>query len=164
VVHFKEDLRFALGQARTAERVAKDAGRDALAIAVCRRSGEHTRAALGWDQAELVQKLVQSFCDGVSDRWAYKLRTELPSLQGRHLPETSRLPWTGVTAEVGRLLERLEFVSPDLRQVYVSQVRQLLEAYRAEMCDRRHQSAAEALEGFVTLSQSASFLARGRDE
>src|SRR5262249_30102780 len=56
VVHYKEDLRFALEQARTAEKAAKRVGKthgdpsikDALALSVCRRSGEHTIAVLGW--------------------------------------------------------------------------------------------------------------------
>ncbi|MCR4413895.1 MAG: type III-B CRISPR-associated protein Cas10/Cmr2, partial [Thermoguttaceae bacterium] len=44
IVHYKADLRFALRQARDAEKAAKKAGRDALQIAVCRRSGEHATA------------------------------------------------------------------------------------------------------------------------
>src|SRR6266542_1118013 len=42
VVHIKEDLRFALEQARAAEKHAKGDGRNALTVGVCRRSGEHT--------------------------------------------------------------------------------------------------------------------------
>jgi CRISPR-associated protein Cmr2 len=46
VVHYKEDLRFALAEARGAEKKSKSGGRNALGLAVCRRSGEHSFALL----------------------------------------------------------------------------------------------------------------------
>ena len=61
VVHHKEDLRFALTQVRDALRVAKNAGRNRLALAVCRRSGEHTLTTFGWPVAPPLQALVQLF-------------------------------------------------------------------------------------------------------
>ena len=41
IVHYKEDLRFALDKARQAVRPAKDRGGDAVEAFVARRSGEH---------------------------------------------------------------------------------------------------------------------------
>src|SRR5262249_36893857 len=111
VVHYKEDLRFALERARAAEKAAKQIGKkhgdsntkDALALTVCRRSGEHTTVVLGWQQAPLVTELVNDFGSTVkkaSDRWAYKLRAELPTL--------SALPLPAGRAETLRLVARVE--------------------------------------------------------
>src|SRR5262249_11796439 len=105
VVHYKEDLRFALDQARAAEKGSKGAGRNALTLSLCRRSGEHTSATLPWALAATLEGLVGQFAGGVSDRWAYHLRAELPTLRG--------LPWPAVAAEARRLLLRLEGADPD---------------------------------------------------
>jgi CRISPR-associated protein Cmr2 len=156
VVHYKEDLRLALGQTRWAEKMAKEAGRDALVLTVCRRSGEHSSALLPWEQCHHVEELVKIFLKKVSDRWAYKLRAELPTLQG---PE---IPWELVRAEVRRLLNRLEKADRD--QVTEPALAFVDDYRRAMIGERRGQSQKEALEGFVTLCQAASFLARGRDE
>jgi CRISPR-associated protein Cmr2 len=156
VVHHKDDLRFALEAARQAEKAAKRAGKDALVLAVCRRSGEHTSVVLPWSLTEQLQKLVGLFVTGVPDRWAYRLRGELPTLQG---PD---LPWEAIRAEVRRRLDRVEDPRKDELRTLVGQ---FLDDYRGEMrAERRGRSDAQALEGFVTLCQSAAFLARGRDE
>jgi CRISPR-associated protein Cmr2 len=157
VVHYKEDLRFALDRARRAEKAAKAAGRNALELAVCRRSGEHSFALLPWAQCEQVQELVNIFLDGVSDRWAYNLRAELPTLQGTE----EIIPWSMVDAEVRRLLGRLEKIDRDRVQ---EPALAFLDSYRQALTGTRGRPQAEALEGFVTLCQAASFLARGRDE
>ncbi len=155
VVHYKEDLRFALDRARRAEKAVKDSGRNALCLAVCRRSGEHRDVLLPWDECGAVEQLVSIFLDGVSDRWAYRLRGELPTLQGEGMP--SEL----VRAEVERLLGRLE---KEDRERVQQPALALLDRYHAAMTGPgRGRTAAQALEGFVTLCQAASFLARGRD-
>jgi CRISPR-associated protein Cmr2 len=159
VVHYKEDLRFALQQARDAEHAAKRAGRNALALTVCRRSGEHTTAVLGWQQAGAFQEIVGHF---VRDRWAYKLRAELTTLQG--------LPWAAVEAEVGRLLSRLEGIDEKTGAAFQQAVKRFLVAYHKDMTDQdrsgdklRRRSEADALADFVILCQAASFFARGRE-
>jgi CRISPR-associated protein Cmr2 len=158
VVHYKEDLRFALDRARRAEKAAKSAGRDALGLAVCRRSGEHSSALLPWGQCHHVEGLVNIFLRGVSDRWAYKLRAELPTLQGRE----DVIPWELVQAETRRLLDRLE--KDDRDQVQQPALDFLGDYRQAITGERRGRTAAKALEDYVTLCQAASFLARGRDE
>jgi CRISPR-associated protein Cmr2 len=178
VVHHKEDLRFALQQARAAEKAAKRVGKehgdpdakDALALTVCRRSGEHTTAVLGWGQASLLTGLVADFRLGASDRWAYKLRAELPTLRDLPLesvrdeavPEPARaeaLLRPG-RAEALRLVGRVEKAPAG----FAGRVAALFDAYRDEMRGpARNWPADEILEGFVTLCQSASFLARGRE-
>jgi hypothetical protein len=102
---------------------------------------------------------VTLFLQGVSDRWAYKLRAELPALLG---PE---IPWELVFAETRRLLSRLEKADSGKLQ---GPALDFLAAYHQGMTakkpDGRGRTQANALEGFVTLCQAASFLARGRDE
>ena len=73
VVHYKEDLRFALEAGRKAEKLAKNSGRNALALTVCRRSGEHSTALVAWDQLGNLQQLVELFIKKVTHRWAYAL-------------------------------------------------------------------------------------------
>ena len=152
-----EDLRFALDAARQAEKAAKDAGRNALTVKVCRRSGEHSSATLSWKQTAMLNHLVGDFVSGTSDRWTYHLRRDLPSLAGA-LALDSPLPWSAVVGEVGRLLGRLERLSTEAREAFTKVVLGVLDDYHTE---RRNRSAAQSLEGFVTLCQSASFLARG---
>ena len=161
VVHWKEDLRFALGQVRAAEKQAKRIGKkhgdsavkDALAITVCKRSGEHATAVMGWPEAARLQDLVRQFRAGASDRWIYKLREELETL--RHLPpEASR-------SETLRLVDRGEFAD---KSTFAAAIATLFDAYRKQMSDpRRGWPSADVLIGFVTLVQSASFLARGKE-
>lgn len=163
VVHYKEDLRYALEQVRLAERAAKDISKraidpskkDALAIAICKRSGEHANVVLGWQQTEHVEQLLQKFIAGASDRWAYKLREELPILEGLSLNIAQN--------EILRLVNRGEYgtVSKDEFKNVISN---LFDAYKNEMeHNSRNWSESRILEGFVRLCQSASFLARGRD-
>ncbi len=182
VVHHKEDLRFALQAARDAEAAAKEGGKDALHIAVCRRSGEHASARCPWDYVDRLQKLVDAFLPtkngrpGASDRWAYHLRQESEVLQ--QLPDDAR------RAEITRLVNRSEQETrkrlgetrretPDGTSG-VTAGAQITAAYAA-YADLRTKSAAPtaaAADGpraavfrdFVTLCQTASFLARGREE
>jgi CRISPR-associated protein Cmr2 len=154
VVHIKEDLRFALQTVREAERKAKrfgDKRKDALALTVCRRSGEHTTAFMAWPHTDPFNKLVEAFRNGASDRWAYKLRGELPTLLD--------LPWPVSSAEVKRLLGHSEGIP----EVLPETVGTFMQNYYNEMVVQRGREGADSLTDFVVLCQSASFLARGRD-
>lgn len=171
IVHHKEDLRFALEEARKAERRAKKAGRDALEIAVCRRSGEHASALCPWSFVPKVVQWVQHFRHrNVSDRWAYRLRAELPTLQG--------LSADIMKAEMKRQIQRAEdttrslFGSGDKTRAG-DELAGWFEDYRSSQSPPdaespqgkpRFQNDGQALAQFITLCQSASFLARGRDQ
>ncbi len=154
VVHIKEDLRFALQTVRAAEKAAKrfgDRRKNALALTICRRSGEHTTAFMAWPHTDAFNKLVEAFRNRASDRWAYKLRAELPTLLN--------LPWPVSAAEANRLLGRAEGIPKELPAT----VREFMQNYYDEMVVRRGREGADSLTDFVVLCQSASFLARGRD-
>jgi CRISPR-associated protein Cmr2 len=156
VVHYKEDLRFALERARTAEKAAKNGGRDALTLTICRRSGEHTSTLVPWEICPGLDALVGTFLQQVSDRWAYKLRAVMPTLQGRDIP------WEAIRAETRRLLARLE--KQDREQIEQRALTFFESCHKALTDPRRGQSPAQVFESFVLLCQAASFLARGRDE
>jgi hypothetical protein len=99
---------------------------------------------------------------GASDRWAYHLAAERETLVG--------LPEAAMRAEISRQVGRADEVSrvrlgrgnaqdagPELARSfgrYLDFVRSRIPA----------QTPREALVNFITLCQSASFLARGRDQ
>lgn len=162
LVHHLEDLRFALQAAREAERQAKEAGKDLICLKVVRRSGEHATAALPWPLAGWFADLTSLFANGATDRWAYRLRAELPVLSGVGMPEEM------VLAEIRRLGDRIEDRvwseragdrSPgDLIAGWWRDYWKLLSAREG-----REVRLDDALRDFVTLCQGASFVARGRD-
>lgn len=145
VAHYKEDLRLVMEEAHKAEKRSKEAGRNRLTLTVCRRSGEHSSATLPWDFVPTVGEWVSKFSKrgdqpGASDRWAYKLRADL-GVFGEDR-EMFRL-------ELGRQLNRAEQTTRDRFPVA---------ATLAEFDQH-----AGTITDFITLLQSASFLARGRD-
>jgi CRISPR-associated protein Cmr2 len=156
-VHFMEDLRSALGEARRAEKEAKDSGRDWLTLRFIRRSGEHSEAGLAWECAPWFQEMVAIFAGGATDRWTYRLRRELPTLQG------SNIPAAAVRAEIRRLVDRttkddeVALSGPSGREV-----EQWWQKFSTEGEKRGH-STTELLESFTLLCQGASFVARGQD-
>ena len=150
VVHFREDLRTALEAARDAEARAKHAGRDLLALVTARRSGEAARATCPWPFVPWLADLRRTFADGASDRWTYKLRAELPTLGSDLLPREA------MQAEIGRLVDRTE----DSRRTGA----EITDAFRIYASHRDSAGAGRLLLDFVTLCQSASFMARGRDD
>ncbi|MEJ5341200.1 MAG: type III-B CRISPR-associated protein Cas10/Cmr2 [Thermogutta sp.] len=180
VVHYKEDLRFALETARQAEKHAKNNGRDLVAITVCRRSGEHTVALCPWPFLDILQGWISAFTPsqespaGASDRWARHLYRDLPVLKG--------LPVDAMKAEIRRQVDRAEEstrkrLSPEAPKKAGAKIVEQLELF-GSLWDQRSRSLPKAgatpgasagrngqlLENFLTLCQTASFLARRRDE
>ena len=158
-VHAKDDLRLALQDARRAERQAKEAGKDALVITVRRRSGEHTSELCLWELAKTVDNWRQQFAAGASDRWAYHLYAERPTLE--------KLPVEAIKAEMRRQLDRAEAPTPSL--LPPDELVATFDRFRESSVkidggsDRRFPSLDAALRAFLTLCHTASFLARGRD-
>jgi CRISPR-associated protein Cmr2 len=159
IVHAKDDLRLALQDAREAEKQAKEHGKDAVFIAVRRRSGEHTWALCPWDFVPDVDKWREAFEKKASDRWVYHLYAERATL--------GRLPPEAIGAEVKRQVGRASPPTPSL----------IPPEHLADAFDRLRESSVEtdgqpvqrfpevqdALAAFLTLCHTASFLARGRD-
>ncbi|MBF0290833.1 MAG: type III-B CRISPR-associated protein Cas10/Cmr2 [Nitrospinae bacterium] len=176
IAHYKEDLRFALDKARSAEKMAKSAGRDRLALSVMRRSGEHATAVMNWDFTDNFSCWVNAFKNGASDRWVYHLRQELPTLEGKGLPVDL------MKSEIKRQLNRAEKETRvkfgedergDEKISAGSKMQGLFDKYCASLMkqdvdrrdcnDKANLSDAALLKDFITLLQSASFFTRGRD-
>ena len=152
-VHYHEDLRVALEAARAAERRAKNAGRNRLELMTARRSGETASAVCPWSCVPWFDALRRKFSTGASDRWTYRLRAELPALG------SGRLPTAAVQAEIRRLVNRGNG-DGDHTGLTGDEVAEVFGRYR----DSRGPTAqGTALRDFVTLLQSAAFMARGRD-
>lgn len=168
VVHYKEDLRLALDAARRAEKGVKQSGRNAAQLAICRRSGEHSAALCPWDFVEPFQALLEAFCQAASDRWAYHLRRDEPTLKGDQIPK--ELIEAEIRRQVGRaedgtrrkLAKALGVVTDGENEVG-GKIADLFDQYHQRLLGRGLKQP-EALRGFITLCQSASFIARGGRE
>lgn len=151
VVHYHDDLRIALETARDAQDRAKKAGRDRLCLVTARRSGETASALCPWQCVPWFDELRKKFFGGASDRWAYRLRAELPTLA------SDSLPVSAMRAEIRRLVARSR---EDNEGLDGDEAAAAFDRY----CDARGEGARdEALRDFVILSQSAAFMARGGD-
>ncbi|MEW6263974.1 MAG: type III-B CRISPR-associated protein Cas10/Cmr2 [Thermodesulfobacteriota bacterium] len=166
IVHYKDDLRQVLQAARSAEKAAKNQGRDALQITVCRRSGGETTALCPWDMVKTLEKWLEAFSQDASDRWTYHLRSEQETI--------SFLPQAAIKAEISRVINRAEKETRKLLGETESRSAGEILAeeyinYRNKMEDRKKicsistGSSEKELGNFITLCQAASFLARGRD-
>ena len=153
IVHYREDLRLALEAARDAEARAKRAGRDLLHLVTARRSGEAARAICPWPFVPWLADLHRTFAAGASDRWTYRLRAELPTLGSDLLPREA------MQSEIGRLVDRSE----DSGRMG-AEVVEGLRLYAEHAEQRDDAGAGRLLLDFVMLCQSASFMARGRDD
>ncbi len=155
-VHYKEDLRLALQAARGAEKTAKSSGRNQLALRFMRHAGSHDEALVPWAWTPQFQCLVETFASGATDRWAYRLRAELPTLQA------DALPVAAVNAEIRRLVTRTVDNPSDSSSPSGQEVENWWkEFYTAG--SKRGRTHSELLEAFTCLCQGASFAARGRD-
>ncbi len=164
VVHFMEDLRLALGAARDAEKAAKNSGRNWLTLRFMRRSGEHSEAGLSWALAQWFRELIAIFAGGATDRWAYRLRQELPTLQAHGLPEAA------VSAEIRRLVDRtMDGAASDSSGPSGKDAEQWWRDFSGAVLRHSRESQreiptqAKRLETFTLLCQGASFVARGHD-
>ena len=74
IVHYREPLSISLGNAREAEKAAKNGGRDALAVALHTRGGVPTTVVRRWDNLRWLE-LLESFAQGdLTQGLAYELR------------------------------------------------------------------------------------------
>ena len=143
-----------------------------LQLVACRRSGEHSAASCPWAYVECVARWVMAFLDGASNRWTYRLREDFPTLRA--------LDVQAIQAEIRRQLSRVEeptkrLLPPDhvvadfealLRLVLTASSRLATGTSPVAVGGERDLSqvcTARALEDFIVLSQTASFLARGQD-
>lgn len=145
IAHYKENLREVLEEARRAEKVAKDAGKDCLAISAMRRSGEHSCCVVSWSNVERIDKLIKKFIAGsISDRWAYQLKAELD----RETLTTKAM----IDVEVARLLSRSEKGKDEE-----------LPSIWQDLMKGSSGTDLEKAVNAIELVMTASFMARGRE-
>ena len=118
-----------------------------------RRSGETAGAVCPWSCVPWFDALRKKFSTGASDRWTYRLRAELPALA------SGRLPTAAVQAEIRRLVKRGD--GDGDRMCLTGE--KVAEAFGRYHDSRGQPAQGAALRDFVTLLQSAAFMARGRD-
>ena len=152
IIHYHEDLRLALEMARAGEERAKRAGRDLLDVITARRSGETAKALCPWLSTRWLDELRREFVAGASDRWTYRLRAELPALGSDMLPPAAR------RAEIGRVVDH-----GDTDEGGSAGGATVAGAFKHYCELRQGVPDAELLTDFVTLCQSASFMARRND-
>ena len=146
-VHYKEDLRLALRAARKAEKISKNApGKNRLTLQFMRRSGNQPSCILPWHLGEWFQEAIDIFADGVSDRWAYLLRSEKSVLSDPGLPPEA------VEAEINRLINR-----SDVDQKLIGHWWSRFYTATDDGDDQ------DRLDRFIELCLGASFVARGYD-
>ncbi|MDI7268288.1 MAG: type III-B CRISPR-associated protein Cas10/Cmr2 [Myxococcota bacterium] len=183
IAHFKDDLREVLAAARDAEKAAKNSGRDALGIAVLKRSGEHRTVVMKWSWFPTFQAFVKAFQDGASDRWVHALHDELGALEppaegaGEVRPEA--LPFEAIEAEMRRVVHRadkstratLETCLPDVAHAKPDRnaaADRVVEAWRVLRGGTDQTAGGGRGEGplsrFLGLLSAASFIARGGEE
>ncbi|MDK2972623.1 MAG: CRISPR-associated protein Cmr2 [Candidatus Sumerlaeota bacterium] len=162
IVHYKTDLREALDAARSAEKAAKNGGRNRAALTVMRRSGEHVTVPLPWSHVAVFEELVAAFADGASDRWAYRLRQVLDGLttplDERHKPAPETFVDL-IDAECARILGHAEGAR-EHRDLFV----RAWDTFSHRGNGTPNTERAELQRNALTLIQSASFMARGREE
>jgi len=146
IAHYKADLQDVLSAARAAEKAAKNAERNRLAIVAMRRSGEHSQAVLKWDKVPSLSSLVRAFRNDVlTDRWVYTLREEIDS-------EALSSPGM-VDAEMARLISRSDKKPEDghfIQKIWNKLVGE--------------EKTLENQKNALRLIQTASFIARDREE
>lgn len=176
VVHHKADLRDARDAARDAEKAAKGAGRDRLALTIRRRSGEHATSLLKWDDVAWADRLVEAFRNGASDRWAYRLRQLAEPLDGMkeadaRIAELKRQIGRAETDTLQKLADHLPAGAPtDPDDPVKDRAKRAMVAafgsFHAGRDDPPRRAPPDpdpVLHDFAMLCQAASFLARARD-
>ncbi|MBF6593300.1 MAG: type III-B CRISPR-associated protein Cas10/Cmr2 [Thermaceae bacterium] len=134
IVHYREPLSLSLEAARTAEKAAKNGGRDSLAMALHTRGGAPLTVVRKWDDLrwEELQKAYQA--KGVSRGLAYELR-EL----AREWQEEMRIDY--LQAEAERILKRKEGKGLKLPELHSIQD---LEVFANQLVIARFLSGIEA--------------------
>lgn len=186
VVHYQQDLRFALQQAREALAGAKHRGRekDMLEVRVCRRAGEHARLLCPWEHVSQFQQLVEAFGGAeksASDRWVYGLGREWATLAGIAGDGESGPLLAEVERIVNRAEERTREVLGKARGLQFPAcdddekpnvgraVADWCQGFRDSFVNKMEPAAdglplaAEAYRDWLQLCFTASFLARGGD-
>ncbi len=162
VVHYKEDLQFALETARQAERIAKNQGRNRLVVTICRRSGEHGSVVCPWPLVADVEKLVTAFRQGASDRWTHRLSHFFQQIYGSSTSGPP-LPDGALSNLVRQQLGRAESVTQQLLARHLDGGQDCAQAVITFGKKYLSHQAGSTWIDVIRLAQAASFFARGNE-
>jgi CRISPR-associated protein Cmr2 len=179
IAHYKAPLHIILAELRAAEKTAKAAGGNRLAVTVMRRSGEKTTNTIDWGQTKKLGEFVGWFKGkpvstsnddsserqaarqtGETDRWVYRFRQVLSDM-----PDDT----AALSNELARLLSRAELQEKESRKRKLE-----FEQFHADCQDvptgedknneELKQTPKDKSLRFAQLIQSASFIARNGEE
>jgi CRISPR-associated protein Cmr2 len=160
IAHHKAPLQFVLGALRAAEKRAKSAGRDRIAITLIKRSGGTTQLSLRWEELPLLDRTVNALQHSeTSRRAAYNVQ-----LWVRDLPDPASLQKTTADGAKRMLSTLLDYQFG--RQGMSVQNRQLLADELADYAlatdgSKEPADGAKAVADRLTnLLTTAEFLAR----
>ncbi|MDX1971930.1 MAG: type III-B CRISPR-associated protein Cas10/Cmr2 [Candidatus Sumerlaeia bacterium] len=167
VVHYKESLGEALQFAREAEKEAKTHGKNQACLRVCRRSGEHATAFLPWDKVAEFEGVLNAFVVGASDRWSYKVRRIMDELVDKRVKIESGSKDSSDLEHLAPVID-LEFarICQHAFPGHLNDKFQLFHDTWKAFCGigEKQKATLEQQRNAITLIQSASFMARGREE
>lgn len=154
VVHHMDHLGIAIERAGGALKSAKDAGRDALSVAIATRGAHAESVVCSWEtDVKELDAWRRAFQGGVGDRWVYRLRREEEVL--------GALPPEAVQAELNRQIARSE---QEVRSAFGADSEFPAERALDRLSDTRAErflGTQRPLQVLLRRLQFASFLARG---
>ncbi len=151
VAHHQTPLARVLREVRAAEKAAKEGGRNAFHIRILKRSGGALRLTLGWEQADLLQRLVRFLHDpSVSRRAVYNTQRWL-----RDLP-----PPEGDGVMLAELLAYQLARQADSRMTVTEHEVAEMAKQLAALAGGRQQKKNDGLDWLENLLSVAEFLAR----
>ncbi len=151
VAHHQTPLARVLREVRAAEKAAKEGGRNAFHIRILKRSGGALRLTLGWDQADLLQRLVTFLRDpAVSRRAVYNTQRWLKDLP----------PPEGDGAMLAELLAfQLEQQTESPDKETKRKIREIAQ-HLARLAAEKQTAGKDGLDWLENLLSVAEFLAR----
>ena len=151
VAHHQTPLARVLREVRVAEKAAKEGGRNAFHIRILKRSGGALRLTLGWEQADLLQRLVVFLRDpAVSRRAVYNTQRWLKDLP----------PPEGDGAMLAELLAYQLARQSDSKLTVAEHEVAKMARQLAALAGERQQKKNDGLEWLENLLSVAEFLAR----
>ena len=174
VSHYKFPLLDAMEEAEKAEKMAKNSGRNCMALKIIRHSGIQTTSVIPWKCVDYMENFIRDFQNGVTDRWSYhavaewKLINPGLSEDGKSDPETDGINVCKIMdSEVMRLIRRSDMDEQIMKNM-ITRWNKITRFLEFEIPQGKKKNATNpkilAIDNALNLIQSASFLARGREE
>ena len=174
ICHYKSDLRDSMEAAEKAEKKAKNSGRNCAALTIIRHSGIQTTSVIPWKCIDYMQELIHDFQDGASDRWSYqaigewKLINPALSKPDKFEKEKNTINVCKIMdAEVKRIIGRSD-LDEKTKVKTINRWKKITRFMEFKIAQGKKKDSEhpmiQAIDNALILIQSASFLARGKEE